>query len=286
MRQPTVAIVGFGAVGQGLKQLFPDAVTYDPPKGIGARQHVNACRFALVAVPTPLLPDGTIDTSAVEEAVDWIECPYIVIRSTIPVGTTDRLRDRTGKAVVFQPEYGPADTPEHPFGDLRRIRWVILGGERAHTIPVADLYKTVFSSDIVIHQTDARTAELAKYMENCFLAVKVTFCNEFFDLAQVYGIDYNELRELWLLDPRIGRSHTFVFPEARGFGGRCLPKDIQGLVEAARALGYEPSLLAAAIAANDTMRQRAARAAESDAMADAAASENGVPATASLAPKP
>jgi len=151
---------------------------------------------------------------------------------------------------------------------------------------VADLYKTVFSSDIVIHQTDARTAELAKYMENCFLAVKVTFCNEFFDLAQVYGIDYNELRELWLLDPRIGRSHTFVFPEARGFGGRCLPKDIQGLVEAARALGYEPSLLAAAIAANDTMRQRAARAAESDAMADAAASENGVPATASLAPKP
>jgi UDPglucose 6-dehydrogenase len=255
VKQPSVAIVGFGAVGQGIRQLFPDAVAYDPPQGIGTREEVNACQFAMVAVPTPSLPDGSADVSIVEEAVGWIECKHIVLRSTVPVGTTDRLRRQTGKAIVFQPEYGPASTPDHPFNDPRKIRWVILGGERGDTVPVADLYKTTFNSDIRIHQTDARTAELTKYMENCFLALKVTFCNEFYDLAGVFGVDYNELRELWLLDPRVGRSHTFVFPSDRGFGGGCLPKDLQAVISAARSAGHEPTLLEQVLATNRRLRQ-------------------------------
>jgi len=257
VKVPSVAIVGFGAVGRGLKQLFPDAVAYDPPLGIGSRDEVNACDYAMIAVPTPGLPDGSADVSAVEESISWIECPHIVLRSTVPVGTTDRLRERTGKSVVFQPEYGPAETPDHPFNDLRKVRWIILGGERGDTVPVANLYKTVFNSDVAIHQTDARTAELTKYMENAFLALKVAFCNEFFDLAETHGVDYNELREMWLLDPRIGRSHTFVFPDSRGFGGRCLPKDLDALIAGARAAGYEPELLAAAADANRHLRARA-----------------------------
>jgi len=209
----------------------------------------------MVAVPTPAQLDGSADVSIVEEAVGWIECPHIVLRSTVPVGTTDRLRRETGKAIVFQPEYGPASTPDHPFNDPRKIRWVILGGDRGDTVRVADLYKTTFNSDIQIHQTDARTAELTKYMENCFLALKVTFCNEFFDLAEVLGVDYNELRELWLLDPRIGRSHTFVFPSERGFGGGCLPKDLRAMVSSARVAGYDPTLLAQVLEANRRIRR-------------------------------
>lgn len=255
MKQPSVAIVGFGAVGQGIGRLFCDAVAYDPPRSIGTRAAVNACQFAMVAVPTPTRADGSADLSTVEEAVGWIECDHIVLRSTVPVGTTDRLRRQTGKSIVFQPEYGPAATPDHPFQDLRQIRWVILGGQRSDTIPVADLYKTVFNADIRVHQTDARTAELTKYMENCFLALKVTFCNEFYDLANVLDVDYNELRELWLLDPRVGRSHTFVFPSERGFGGPCLPKDLLAMVTAARAAGYEPTLLEEVLAANERMRR-------------------------------
>lgn len=260
--RPSVAIVGFGAVGRGIKQLFPDAVAYDPPQGIGTRDEVNACKFAMIAVPSPSRPDGSADVSIVEEAVGWIECRHIVVRSTVPVGTTDRLRRETGKAIVFQPEYGPASTPDHPFNDPRKIRWVILGGERKDTIPVADLYKTTFNADIQIHQTDARTAELTKYMENCFLALKVAFCNEFFDLAGVFGVDYNELRELWLLDPRIGRSHTFVHPSERGFGGGCLPKDLRAMISSARAAGYDPTLLAQVLETNRQMRRDDAEAAE------------------------
>jgi UDPglucose 6-dehydrogenase len=254
--QPSIAIVGYGAVGRGIAELFPDAVAFDPPLGIGSREQVNACKFAMVAVPTPSQPDGSADVSIVEEVVGWIECEVIVLRSTVPVGTTDRLRLETGKALVFQPEYGPASTPDHPFSDARKIRWVILGGDRRDTISVADLYKTTFQSDIHIHQTDARTAELTKYMENCFLALKVTFCNEFYDLAGAFGVDYNELRELWLLDPRIGRSHTFVFPDERGFAGSCLPKDLEAIIASARSAGYDPGLLAQVLDTNRRFRTR------------------------------
>lgn len=254
----SLAIVGYGAVGRGIHQLFPDAVTYDPPLGIGTRAEVNRCRFAFVAVPTPMSEDGSADVSVVEEAVSWIESEFIVIRSTVPVGTTDRLRSETGKAIVFQPEYGPAETPDHPFNDLRKVRWIILGGDRRETVPVADLYKTTFNADIVIQQTDAKTAELTKYMENAFLALKVTFCNEFYDIAAATGIDYNELRELWLLDPRIGRSHTFVLPHNRGFGGRCLPKDLNAVIDTAHRLGVTPRLLEGVRDANSAIRARAA----------------------------
>ena len=65
----SVAIVGYGAVGRGIHQLFPDAVTYDPPLGIGTRAEVNRSRFAFVAVPTPMSEDGSADVSVVEEAV-------------------------------------------------------------------------------------------------------------------------------------------------------------------------------------------------------------------------
>lgn len=252
----STAIVGYGAVGRGINQLFQSAVPYDPPLGIGEQSAVNDCRFAFVCVPTPMAQDGSCDTSIVEEAVSWLESEFIILRSTVPVGTTDRLREQSGKKVVFQPEYGPAETPDHPFNDLRKVRWAILGGEREHTIPVADLYKTTFNADFVIQQTDAKTAELTKYMENAFLAAKVAFCNEFYDIAQGYGVDYNELRELWLLDPRIGRSHTFVLPHARGFGGRCLPKDLSSIIEQARRVGLTPAMLEATRDANDAVRAR------------------------------
>jgi UDPglucose 6-dehydrogenase len=250
----SVAIVGYGAVGRGIHTLFPDAVIYDEPLGIGEREEVNRCEYAFVSVPTPQAPDGACDTSIVEEVCSWIQSDVIILRSTVAVGTTDRLRERLGKSIVFQPEYGPAETPDHPFNDLRKIRWVIVGGDRSDTVRCCDLYKTTFNADITIMQTDARTAELTKYMENCFLALKVTFCNEFYDIAGAAGVDYNELRELWLLDPRIGRSHTFVMPDGRGFGGKCLPKDLSALIHSSLELDYYPHLLTALERANMQIR--------------------------------
>ena len=138
MKVPQVAIVGFGAVGRGLQELFPHAVIYDEPLGIGSREEVNQCQFAFVCVPTPMAPGGACDTSIVEEVVGWIGSEVIVLRSTVSVGTTERLQEQTQKRLVFQPEYGPAETPDHPFHNLRNIRWLILGGKRPDTLAVAD----------------------------------------------------------------------------------------------------------------------------------------------------
>jgi UDPglucose 6-dehydrogenase len=234
--------------------LFPAAVIQDPAKGHDDRAAVNQCQFAFVCVPTPALPDGSADVTFVRDVVGWIEVDVIVLRSTVPVGTTKALAAETGKRIVFQPEYGPGATPDHPFADPRRIGWAVLGGDRDATGRVSDLYKTVYNSSLVIQHTDANTAELVKYMENAFLATKVAFCNEFYDVAAAAGIDYDELRELWLLDPRIGRSHTFVYCDDRGFGGPCLPKDLSAIVATAEALGVEPILLRAVEASNHRVR--------------------------------
>ena len=251
-----VGIVGMGAVGNGIHKMFPAAATFDEPKGVGTRGEINACDVVFVCVPTPQNSDGSCDTSVVESVIAWIEAPVIVLRSTVSVGTTRQLHQKYGKAIVFQPEYGPAETPDHPFNDLRRVRWIILGGERAECKKAARAWMDAYNSDITIMYTSAETAELCKYMENAFLAMKVAFCNEFFELARVFGVDYDELREAWLLDPRIGRSHTFVFADKRGYGGRCLPKDMSAIVSVAQQNGYEPALLREVIASNERFRDR------------------------------
>jgi UDPglucose 6-dehydrogenase len=195
MRPKTVAIIGYGAVGKGLHQLFPNAIVYDEPLGLGSRAEANRCEYAFVAVPTNMNPDGSCDTAIVDDVLSWLTAKVIVLRSTVSVGTTTRLK-ATGKRIVFQPEYGPGETPDHHFSNPRRIGWVVLGGDRKDTNAVADLYKRTFNAELIIHQTDASTAELTKYMENCFLALKVTFCNEFYDLAERFGVVLGALGRL------------------------------------------------------------------------------------------
>lgn len=241
-----------------MAKLFQDAALYDEPKRIGSREEISECDIAFVCVPTPASADGGCDTSIVEDVVSWLETPVIVIRSTVSVGTTRRLAERHKKAIVFQPEYGPAETPDHPFNDLRKVRWVILGGDRDATRVAARAWQDAYSADIVIQQTTPETAELCKYMENAFLAAKVTFCNEFYEIANRVGVDYHELRELWLLDPRIGRSHTFVLPDNRGFGGKCLPKDLAAIMRTSEEAGYVPSLLQGISDSNDRHRKSSA----------------------------
>ena len=243
MNKRTVSIVGYGHVGNCMHQLFPSAVIYDEPKDIGTREEVNECDFAFVCVPTPKAEDGSCDTSIVEDVLNWLspkEC--IILRSTVPVGFTRKNCFDLNKNIIFQPEYY-GETKNHPFANPHNRSWITLGGTSNLTSRVAELYQTVFTSDIIIHQVDSNTAELAKYMENSFYSVKVTFCNQFYDLAKKFDVDYNQLRETWLLDPRISRSHTFVYPDDRGYGGSCLPKDTAAIIYQGDEMGVDMKLL-------------------------------------------
>jgi UDPglucose 6-dehydrogenase len=116
------------------------------------------------------------------------------------------------------------------------MRFVIVGGPPDLCELVFSAYRECLPADTFFHGSTARTAGLCKYMENCFLATKVAFVNQFFDIATALGVDFDDLRNLWLLDPRIGPSHTQVTPE-RGFRGRCLPKDVAALIAAMKPFG-------------------------------------------------
>lgn len=258
MRKPKVGVIGGGVVGAATQKLCgPETVIYDPykPEFAGNQDAINRCDAVFIGVPTPMQDDGSCNTAIVEEAVAWCRAPLIIIRSTVAPGTTDRLVAKHKKQIVFQPEY-LGETVRHVFGDMAERDFVVLGGTSAASSAAADLYKHFYNAYLHCYFCDALTAEVAKYMENAFYAVKVTFVNEFYDIARAHGVDFNQLREIWLADPRISRDHTFVYPDARGFSGKCLPKDCNAIVKSSRDRGYEPKLMAATLKINDEFQQR------------------------------
>ncbi len=253
MAKPKVGVVGGGVVGGAMVKLCgPDTVVFDPykPEHAGNKGKIDTCDVVFICVPTPMGPDGHCDTTIVEEAVAWVKAPLLIIRSTVAPGTTDRLRQKYNKRIVFQPEY-LGETVGHVFGNMAEREFIVLGGTPEDVSRAADFYKHYYNSCARFYFGDALTAEVCKYMENAFYAVKVTFVNEFYDVAKAHGVDFNQLRELWLADPRISRDHTFVYPDRRGFSGKCLPKDCNALVHACRQKGYEPEFMAACLKINE-----------------------------------
>jgi UDPglucose 6-dehydrogenase len=268
-----IGVVGHGVVGSAVARHFsadhrPEVTIYDkfqpPYNHPGRKTAVNACDLVFVAVPTPIGQDGvSCDVSAVEECVSWITVP-ICIRSTIPPGTVDRLSAATGKSIVFSPEY-LGEQLGHPWRNEGDSGFLIVGGSPDVCELVLSAYRSIPELELKYYCTNARTAELCKYMENCYLATKVAFVNQFFDIAHALNIDFDELRLLWLADPRIGSSHSTV-TAVRGFRGRCLPKDISALVAVMKPFGGAP-LLEAVMEYNARLCEFAAGAADSSALA-------------------
>jgi UDPglucose 6-dehydrogenase len=254
-----IGIVGLGHVGSAMQKIFPGAVIYDKYKKIGSIKQINSCDVAFICVPTPENTDGSCNTSIVDGILKEIKTDLIVIRSTVPVGYTEKKAHELKKNIVFQPEYY-GETVGHPFADLNNRGWITLGGEETAVKKAVEVYQSVYTSDVFIFQTDSKTAELAKYMENAFLATKVTFCNEFYDIAEKLGVNYNQLREVLLMDPRIGRSHTFVYPKDRGFGGSCFPKDISSIINQAEENNVDASLLRTVKEKNQKIRNASSEA--------------------------
>ena len=256
-----IGIVGYGVVGRALDALLQrgghEILIYDaflePFNGPERRREINACDLVFVGVPTPEGCEGQCDLSAVEEVVSWVGVPTC-IKSTIPPGTVNRLAAQYHPRLCFSPEY-VGETAWHPWKDAENPGFVIVGGDRTTCDMVIAAYQAALGPEPRYFLTDSTTAELCKYMVNTFLAMKVAFVNQFYDLALAYGGNFHELRELWLLDERIGRSHTMV-TEERGFRGRCFPKDMAGIIGDAKRFGGAP-LLEAIDSFNDEVCRRA-----------------------------
>lgn len=243
-----IGIVGYGVVGKALSTLFTEnqahsVSLYDKFQSHlsdgSNRDAINRCDVAFIAVPTPTASDMSCDLSAVEECAEWVQVP-MCIKSTVVPGTCQRISARFGREVAFSPEY-VGETHWHPWKNIDSHGFIIVGGPPRVRRVVLAAYQSCLGPEVRYLQTDATTAEVCKYMENCFLSTKVAFVNQFFDIASALGVDFNELRELWLADARIGRSHTIV-TEERGFRGKCLPKDLKAIVRLMRERGGAPLL--------------------------------------------
>ena len=176
------------------------------------------------------------DISEVNEREDNV----VLLRSTVVPGTTRRLQSKYTKLnIVFNPEFLTERSAKYDFINQSRI---IVGGGEGHAFEVgatADLFRWRFGDSVSIIETDWETAELIKYMGNCFFATKVSFMNEMYQIAEKCNVDWEVALDGFYRDGRVGHSHMNVpgHDGKFGFGGSCFPKDIQAILHFGESLG-------------------------------------------------
>ena len=223
-----IGIVGYGMVGQAVKFGFPTVpvIISDPKHStVTIDEMCSAHPDAIfVCVPTPT--DAT-NYAVLKDVLDQIKSTdfagLVVVKSTILPQHLD------GYDIIYNPEFLSRATAKEDFVNPPML---IIGGDRADEL--VELYKTksIVRTDTVFI-TDIKTAALAKYIMNSFYATKITFMNEMYDVAQRLGVHWNDLGTILKAHPWMGTHHFDVpGPDGqRGFGGPCLPKDVEALVK-------------------------------------------------------
>ncbi|MBL8621206.1 MAG: UDP-glucose/GDP-mannose dehydrogenase family protein [Myxococcales bacterium] len=265
MPRKTVGVVGRGYVGGAVAGgLAPisDVVVHDIAEpGSATIERVAGCDVVFVCVPTPAMPCGGADVSAVRSVIGALEHlasgAVVVIKSTVPPGTTEQLAVAYPRlAICCSPEFLRERSAAADFAaPARVIVGVPRGSAPQRHAPACELLRERFAGvpQLVM---EATSAEMLKYASNAFFAVKVSFANELCELAQRLGIDWEPIRAALALDPRVGADHLQVpGPDgAPGYGGRCLPKDVSALLQLAEAAGGQLPVVASAAAANRKRR--------------------------------
>ena len=270
-----IAIIGSeGYVGKAFDAMVCgkyEVVRYDPNLGdkSASKEQVNECGLAVIAVPTPMSKeykevDGlkvyACDTSIVEACVEWVDTPVILIKSTVSVGTTERLKKKYGKRIVFSPEYvgetGYKVSARMNFHtDMGATPFLILGGDNADCDYIFDLLVPILGPEKTYFKCDSKTAEFIKYKENDYFAHKVVWANEMRQQAEALGVDYYRAWQGWGLDPRIDVMHTAVFRDNEGFAGPCFPKDTNALCYSLLENGNRSALLVGMLKKNLNLRK-------------------------------
>ena len=232
-----IGICGVGMVGGALKRYFEKKSNYElflyDKKGLGSLEELNKADFIYICLPTPYVPDVGCDTSIIENAIKEIKGnKTIIIKSTIIVGTTDRLqKEYSQHKFLFNPEFLTEQTADNDmcFPDRQIVGYT----PQSYTIAKDILLQLPLASYERI--VPARVAEFIKYAGNTWFSVKVAMNNELYDLCKKVGLSENEWEELvsgLAADKRVGRTHlTIVHKNKRGYWGRCLCKDIKALLK-------------------------------------------------------
>ena len=223
--------------------------------------------FQFIAVGTPPDEDGSADLKhvlAVAKAIGEHMNDYriVVDKSTVPVGTADRVRETLRAALNERDlalEFDVVSNPEFlkegaAIDDFMKPDRIIIGTDNPRTTELLRaLYEPFNRNHDRVIDMDIRSAELTKYAANAMLATKISFMNEVANIAELMGADIEKVRVGIGSDPRIG--YHFIYPGA-GYGGSCFPKDVQALGRSAGAVGYEAELLEAVEAVNYRQKMR------------------------------
>ncbi len=182
-----------------------------------------------------------------------IEGPIYIIKSTVLPGTTNELQKKYPHLnIIFSPEFLTERTAKL---DMLTQARIIFGGDKNLTGKVEKLFSNRFMNRHFIH-TDSKTAEFIKYMNNTFFATKVSLMNEYYRLANLVGVNWDDAIYGFSSDGRIGDSHLHVpGPDGKlGFGGTCFPKDINAIISMANDVGVNMNVLDAAWKTNLEVR--------------------------------
>lgn len=209
-----------------------------------------------IAVGTPPRPNGAADLTSVFQVAESIgramdRYKVIVVKSTVPVGTSEKIREILKKQTTH-----PFDLLSNPeflkqgaaVEDFMKPDRVVVGADDVRAAEILrDLYAPFVRTGSPVLLVDVRTAEILKYAANSFLAARISFMNEIANLCEKVGANVDMVRTALASDSRIGPA--FLFPGV-GFGGSCFPKDIKALIETGRQHDYEMAILQAVDAVN------------------------------------
>jgi len=275
-----IGVIGQGFVGTAVREKFKhhfNVYTFDIAKGeesrIYAKEEISEsqcdlneviknCETVFLCVPTPMFPSGKCDTGIVENAISDIDKiakklekhPILIIKSTVPPGTTELLnKEYENVGVNFSPEFL---TEANSVNDFKNQTRIVLGIDWIEYVePIVNIFEACFpDANIVVMNT--AEAEMSKYMINLFLSTKVSFFNDMYKLIDRINhtpiidrqMKFETIVSSVLLDPRIGKSHYMVpGPDGDyGYGGHCFPKDMSAILSIADELKLPvPTLLGA-----------------------------------------
>lgn len=248
VQKPKIGIIGVGMVGGAVRRYFESRKVkpflYDKGKKLGSLQEVNKADVVFVCVPTPFIVEQGkgFDLSYVDDAVKHIEgSKIIIIKSTVWPGTTEEFQKRYPQhKFLFNPEFLSEATVDDDFQHPDRQ---IIGYTNKSKDIARDILDILPSApfEMVIPSAEA---EMVKYFNNTFNAVKVVFGNQIYDLCQALGLNYDRIMECAAASRFIGtQNHLHVWHKGyRGYGGKCLIKDIRALIQFADKNGVDLKL--------------------------------------------
>jgi UDPglucose 6-dehydrogenase len=222
---------------------------------------LDSSEIVFIAVGTPPNEDGSADLSAVAHVAKSIgknmsDYKIIVTKSTVPVGTSEMIRDIVSKETDI--EFDVASNPEFlkegaAVEDFMKPDRVVIGVDREEVgEKLKQLYEPFMRSSDRTQIVSIRSSELAKYASNAMLATRISFMNEIANLCERIGADVSDVRKAMGSDERIGRA--FLFPGV-GYGGSCFPKDVKALIQTAEENGYKLKVCSAVDEANNDQRE-------------------------------